>query len=316
MRPSIVAAVICGCLAWPVGAVLAGDVDSVSEADKHTARKLVESGDEKFRNGDYEAALNDYRGADTIMGVPTTGIEVARTLATLGRLLEAKKAYQRVSDYPEKDDEPEAFSQAREKARAGASELAARIPSVTVDVKTANGEAGAAVVSVDGAAATVGKAMELDPGPHTVDVSAVGFRSESQNFTLVEGDQQRITVLLRKLEAPAPVTPAPRPVERSIPFWTWIGVGFAGAGVVVGAVTGGLSLSKASELQDLALTENTYPESARPLQEDSVALAHVSTVSFAVAGAGAAVAALGILLYFVADDTPVTVESGMLTVSF
>ncbi len=309
-------------VAAPPATARAGDVAAASDAEKDVARKLVASGDDKFRAGDYEGALNDYRGADTIMGVPTTGIEVGRTFAVLGRLLEAKQAFERVLAYPRAEEEPEAFTKAREKAQAALLELEERIPRVTITAGWP-GEVGRAALSVDGILVPEGKPLPLDPGKHKLEVSAPGFMTEVQTFTLVEAARDEIRVLLRApppgtkpapSSEPGPGPAAPRP-EPEIPPWTWIGVGVAGAGVLVGAITGGLSLARASDVKALHLGDNTYPESARSAQEESVTLAHVSTVGFCIAGAGAAVALAGVLVYFL-EDAPVSAEQGMLSVRF
>src|SRR5436190_23509399 len=49
-----------------------------SAADKETARSLMDEGDRKFAAKDYKGALDAYQGAHAIMGVPTTGLEVAK----------------------------------------------------------------------------------------------------------------------------------------------------------------------------------------------------------------------------------------------
>ena len=83
-----------------------------------------------LKAGDLTGALEAYRGADAIMGVPTTGIEVARTQIRLGRLVEARDTALKVSRYPVKRREPRPFTDARTEALQLASELAARIPSL------------------------------------------------------------------------------------------------------------------------------------------------------------------------------------------
>jgi hypothetical protein len=59
--------------------------------DRERARALMDAGDARFEAKQYAAALEQYRGADEIMQVPTTGIEVGRALERLGRLLEARE---------------------------------------------------------------------------------------------------------------------------------------------------------------------------------------------------------------------------------
>ena len=291
-------------------------LDQISDADKHAAKELVKAGDAKFRGGDYAGALNDYRGADALMRVPTTGIEVARTLVLLGRLLEARVIYQRIVEESHDDDEPEPFRVAREQAATALEDLANRIPSIEVAVQST--KSSDVVVTIDGKTVATGSPVELDPGEHVVEAKAVGHRVAREKIDLPERAQHRTTLVLRPLADEAPPTPEPPAAqEAGIPPWTWIGVGVAGAGVVVGAITGGLSLSKASDLKEQAIGDNVYPESSRSLQQDSVTFAHVSTVSFAVAGAGVALATIGFVLFATesAGDAA-AVRDGMLSWRF
>ena len=72
------------------------------------------------------------------------------------------------------------------------------------------------------------------------------------------------------------------------------GFSVAGVGLIAGAITGGLSLSTAGDIDEMCMPN--CPESFRDDYDTGLALAHVSTVSFAVAGAGAVVGVVGLLL--------------------
>ena len=78
----------------------------------------------------------------------------------------------------------------------------------------------------------------------------------------------------------------------------WVGFGVAGAGLVAGAISGGLALSRHGELEDQCAA-------APGCSEDDIqggrTLAHVSTASFAVAGVGAALGVI-VLLVTGADE--------------
>src|SRR5262249_50029770 len=99
-------------------------------ADRETARALLDEGDKKIEEKDLEGALKAYRAADAIMGVPTTGIEVSKTLAAMGQLLSARDKALEVSRYPKKQGEPSAFTQARTESEQLAESLGERIPSL------------------------------------------------------------------------------------------------------------------------------------------------------------------------------------------
>ena len=108
--------------ALAVGFIL-GAVASVAHAaeptaaEKVTARGMMDEGHARRDAGDHKAALAQFQGADAIMHVPTTGLEVAREQVALGQLVEARDTLQRVIRTPATGDEPEAFRTARTDAR-------------------------------------------------------------------------------------------------------------------------------------------------------------------------------------------------------
>src|ERR1043165_6460836 len=99
---------------WLLGAVLALHSLPASaaptDADKESARLLMDEGDSLVEKKNYAAALSKYQKAHSIMHVTTTGIEVARTLAALGRLVEAKRAAHEAAGIPPAPGEPQAFT--------------------------------------------------------------------------------------------------------------------------------------------------------------------------------------------------------------
>jgi hypothetical protein len=81
----------------------------------------------------------------------------------------------------------------------------------------------------------------------------------------------------------------------------FVGFGVAGAGVIAGGITGLLAMSKSSDVEDQC-NGDVCPLSAEEDNDSATTLAHVSTISFAVAGAGAAVGVLGLLLSGSSDE--------------
>jgi tetratricopeptide (TPR) repeat protein len=112
-------------IALPTAAAAGGP----SEIDKDAARAAVQQGDERMAAKDYAAALEAYKRADDIMGVPTTSIELGKTHMLLDQMVEAKEAFERAATYPEQENEPAPFTDARRIAKDLAFQLAERIPS-------------------------------------------------------------------------------------------------------------------------------------------------------------------------------------------
>jgi hypothetical protein len=244
-------------LALALVAFPAGAADPTA-AEKETARALLLDGRAKLAAGDGEGALKAFQGAHALMGVPTTGLDLARGLAAVGRLIEARAAALDVVRIPVKPGEPQAFADARAAAGQLAEAIGTRIPAVVVTVK--GGEGAAVAVTLDGAAlqaALLGLSRKVDPGVHVVTASAPGLVAEAQRVTVKDGETVRVEVVLRPVGAVvvAPVrVPVPRAVgekqrtvpvarveapvpasaqaSRRVPVWAWVtgGAGLAALG--------------------------------------------------------------------------------------
>jgi PEGA domain len=167
-------------------------------ADKETARTLLDDGDRKFSAKDYAGALKSFQAADSMMGVPTTGIEVARAEEALGQLAEAHDKLLEVTRYPQKPGEPAAFTKARADAAVRAEKIGARIPTLKV---TLSGPPGGTdiTVTIDGetvpaAAATLPR--KIDPGKHSVVASARGYADAKADVTLREVEAKEVKLTL------------------------------------------------------------------------------------------------------------------------
>ncbi len=276
-----------------------------SAEDRATARALLDEGDALVQKNDFRAALDKYKTADEIMGVPTTGIALAQVQAKLLLLVEAADTAARVQRYPVKAGEPEAFTSARNLATALLDDVNARIPTLLIVV---SGDMPAAIsVKLDGhelSPSTRFLKRKTNPGAHEVVIEAPGKRGTAA-FELSEKDVRTVEVALEEEKPAAPaappkltvvvpplVTPQEAPPAHVSPG-VWIGLGVAGAGLVLGAITGGVALARNSTLTD---PKNCGPEKqcasddAQAALDQSYRLANASTACFAVAGAGGIVA--------------------------
>ena len=284
-----------------------------SLADKETARELFREGDEKYRAGDYEAALKAFAAADDIMGVPTTGVERARSLMKLGRLLEAAEHLQRIVRIPSEPDENEIQKTARQEAQTMLEEVRSRIPSLRVVVE--GNEDAAVAMFVDGSEVPPSAhdfPRKVDPGKHQVRVVAAGFRPEERTVEVDEKQEEVLTITLTAVDGEAPVADpwkgvgAPSDEEgggvNGYAVMMWTGFGVAVAGAVAGTVTGVMSIAKAKDLEsDGKCGGPTCSPEFIDERDRALPIAHVSTASFVVAGAGAVIGTIGLILY-VRDD--------------
>jgi hypothetical protein len=273
----------------------------VSDADRKRARASMEEGDALIATKDYERALTKYMAGDAIMNVPTTGLEVARTLQRLGRMVEAKEKAEKVSALPRAPDEPSVYERARNSARELAQSLRARVVTVELVVTGAKPDAKIAI-SVDGrsiADASLPLRKAFDPGQHEFSVSAPGHTTVVKSVSLTEGSSQKIEIELRAIAGavraqPADaVPPAPRPRSHISPL-VYVGFGVGAAGLAVGSVTGLISLNKTSTAKQ-DCDGNSCPPSTRDDLDSARTFATISNVGFAFAVVGAAVGIYGLV---------------------
>ena len=211
--------------------------DDADPSAKDLARRYAEEGIALHESGDYSAAVQSFTKAYRVLGAPTVGIRLARSLAKLGRLVEAAKAYQGVIDTPVKKSDPPVFAQAVTDAGAELAALKPRIPTLTITVAP-----GVTSPMLDGkpiADAELGQPVSVDPGAHRVG----GLGAAPEALELHEGERATLDL---KVQASTPTT---QPSQAGSGMnWRRIagisGVGLAGVSLVVGVV-GSLQVNSA-----------------------------------------------------------------------
>jgi hypothetical protein len=280
-----------------------------SAADKQTARSLMAKGRSDRDAGDLAAALKAFAAADAIMHVPTTGLELARTKAALGLLVEARDTALRVVHSPAGADDPAPFRRAREAASALSDDLERIIPSVTVTVSGV--PAGAPLeVTLDGASLPtelLGEPYKLDPGHHVIaarsnqtqekteiDVS----ERDAKDVPLTLSVQQPSAVALADSTTPglaAPLSPGSGRSPASVAM-IYGGFGLAGAALLTGSISGALSISRTNSIRS---SPSCMGHQCSPAVRDDLAwadsMATLSTVSFVVAGVGGVIGIVGLM---------------------
>jgi hypothetical protein len=282
-------------------------------ADRETARALMTEGRELREKGHVADALKRFKAADDIMHVPTTGLELARTQAAMGLLLEARDAIANIRKVPASPSDPEPFKDARAKAEELDTSLEAKIPALTIVVQGA-ADSETPTIVVDGTplpAAVTGLPRRVNAGRHTITVRTPTAQGE-QTVDVKEGEKKDVQVILSAQSRTPDVTPpeaeptqapAEHPSEPSGPtshsptVLTFVGIGVGGAGLVTGAITGLLSISKTSSLKN-ECTDNHCTSKNNGLSDYNSAntLATISDIGFVVAGVGAAVAITTLIL--------------------
>lgn len=292
------------------------------DAAKGAARGLALTAKQRFDAGDYAGAIEALRDAEKYYPAPTIRSLRARSHENLGQLLEARDLYALIAGQQLDAGASREFKAAHEDARNSLESLEKRIPKV--EVTLAHAPAGTRV-TLDGKlldSAALAQPLRLNPGKYTIVVEPPGKAKVTRALDLKEGAMEKVEVDLApspaKPTTTTPVVPPPSastvgPVAapgasgaavvsepgsgRSI-VGPAIAFGVGGAGLIVGAVTGGITFANAAEVRELCggdLTCNKGQESEVNL-EGRKGIGYVSTAAFVVAGAGALVGTLLLVL--------------------
>ncbi len=272
-----------------LGVAAPATAQAPSEPSKDAARALMDEGDRLAALGDLPGALSAYQRADDIMHVPTTTIEVARTLARLGKLAAAQRAAEVVLAHPPSAEEPAPFAQARKEAAQLKADLARRIPTIAVQVPQGGG-----VVRIDGVVRAAGEPVLVDPGRHEIVVERTGRRAQRD---VEVAESRHLTVRLIAEEPPS-----------YVPM-------MATAGTVLGvslALGMGFGIDSLLETNDIAAQcphDRCAPSLSNDLAEAEL-FANIANVAFGVAGASAIVLAVGLGLELDREPGTSTLEVG------
>ena len=255
-----------------------------SPADVAAAKAQFAEGVDLRASGDLQGALKRFRAAYGFVPTPITGLEVGRTLAQMGHPAEARAVLLEAANMPKRPGESEKATQARADAAKLAAELDAKV--ATLDVRS---DADVESVTVDDKPVADGArgAVVVDPGHHVVAVRTRDGRTGHAEIDAAAGDRKEVHV--------TPSASGGSKTRLHVSPVAWVGFGVAGVGLLVGAVTGGGAFATASSVKR-DCPNGLCPPSAHGTLNASVALGTTSTVAFIVAGAGAAVGIVGLLL--------------------
>lgn len=277
--------------------------DEPSAADAETALQLFKVGKALRDKGDIPGALAKFRAAYALAETPITALELGRTYAMVGKLLEAREILLGVARLPARKNESQKSVEARRDAEVLAADIKPRLASVTVRVKGAPQPP--PKIRVDDVVVPPAAASEprvVNPGRHVV-VLDVNGRTTQGEVTVEEGQSREI-----ELVAPAgPEEPPPPAVVRGdeqvshgrSPL-VYVGFGTAVAGLAVGSIAGFMTLSKAGSLKDVC-RDGRCPPSAQSDLDSSSTTGTIATIGFVVAGLGVGVGLAGLFLF---DNEP------------
>lgn len=289
-------------LATLAGPALAQPKKAEIEAAKKEAVLIADKGVEAFRAQKYDDAIDAFKRADQRFHVPKFLLYVARSQVKLGKLLAAKATYQAIVDEKLPPYAPEEFFSAQADAKKELVELENKLPTVRIEVNGL-GAGQLPAVTIDGAALAsgdLGRPLARDPGPHTIVVTAPGRPQITRNVNLREGGSESVILEMGVTAPPVPggadtgsgsptgptgpeptaAVPAGAPKSGGVPTLTIAAWSVGAAGLVAGAVMGGLALGKYDEY-------NTTP--TKDALDQGRLFSLVADIGFGTAVAGAAV---------------------------
>ena len=293
------------CLAVAVAVLLATSpaLAAPTAAERETARRLMDEGKERMHAGEKERALEAYQKAHDLMKVPSTGIAVTKAHLALGHLVEARDVALEVVRMPRDSGEPAVFEKARKEAKELEVSIKPRIPTVRIVVK--GGPATHITVDdVEVAPLLLGEPVAMNPGKHSVGAKNADGADKRVDLELAERDAKEVELAL-PVPKPAvlmvPVPPKPALAAgggertRAASILMIGGFGLAAVGLVAGGVAGALTLSKAGTVKPQC--EKGICDPAAKADLDSAGtFATISTVGFAIGGAGLVLGVVGLVL--------------------
>jgi hypothetical protein len=253
-----------------------------SKADKNEARQNAIAGRELFQAGDYAKSMQRFQAAEKLFHASAHLLYIARAQDKLGRLLDARDTYKKLVDETLSPALSPGFKKAQEKSQSSGSkeltQLEGRIPKLSIAVEGPED----AMIFIDGQPAE--SSQEVDPGEHEVLVTASGWDDGKQTVTIRERDSRGVTIILQQTASSLETVPADQDMSGdALPIPPIIVMGVGVVGLVVGAVTGGVALSKASELNELC-PSNPCASENESLKDDANTMGTVSTIGFVAGG--------------------------------
>ena len=201
-----------------------------------------------FERGEWDKALVQFREAEALFHSPVLLLYAARSLRNLGRLLEARKAYQALAKETIAPSAPPTWQKAQLDGAAELASVETEIPRVVVTVE---GRRPTTRATLDGQAIVLDARTEADPGEHRV-VVVDGQQTLYRTIRVQRGESSPTV----SFTLPTLVPPGADDSNRLMPAaeakprgWRVLGIAMTSAGgasLVAGGIVGGFALHEAS----------------------------------------------------------------------
>ncbi|MCA9586008.1 MAG: hypothetical protein KC657_11680 [Myxococcales bacterium] len=300
-RSLLVAFTLASLAAWPRASFAQRNA-----ADVETAREAYRQGLKMREAGDLRGALEKFRAAHALAKTPITGLELCKSHAALAQPVEAREVCLGVSRIPPSSEETARSAEARAEAAKIAEEVKPKIGSIVVVLQGVP-PGRTPTVTIDGRAvppAALSEPRSVNPGTHEI-VARIETGPEARSTVETrEGEGRRVELTVVAPAAPPPPPPGgpavppgwqggtePPPKKKS-PLVS-IGLGVAVVGGAAGLITGFVALNGKSSLDNRCVDNKCGPAEHSAL-DSARTFGTLATVSFVIAGAGGALALVGL----------------------
>ncbi len=263
------------------------------------ARDLATQGAQAFDAGHYADAADFFRRAHELVQAPSIALLEARSLAKLGRLLEAIDIFEQTAHFKLSEDSPEAYAQAVEAAHSESEEVRSRMPRLKLTLVGVSSHEEPPQVTMDDKptpSALLGVERPVDPGQHRIAVRVAGQVRALREVSLLEAETYQVELDV------SPPKPAPKPLpsgpsaaeaarQSSMQTLGYVGIGVGALGLGLGTYTGLVALHHKSNLDAVC-----HPDCPRSSADDLNDFRSNRTASWISFGVGLAAGGAGVLL--------------------
>jgi hypothetical protein len=298
--------------------------------EKNTARDFGIEGQKALDHGDARTAEDRFHRAVEIFDAakapvpPTLLLGYARGAAKNNHVIAAAEAYNRIIRAGLPPGAPAPFVKALDDAKKEIDAVSARIARVTISVSGCDHP----TVTLDGAPVpsfVLGVKKPVDPGTHEVKATAQGCKDATASFTVADGKEATSALTLQKEAATAttttpttttPTTTTTTPTTTTAPppgaetgssgggsglkIAGFVTLAVGGAGLVVGAIAGGIAIGDHSTLVDNGCANGVCPPSQASELDSFRTMGTLSTIGFI---AGGVLAAAGLVMVILAPSS-------------
>jgi hypothetical protein len=273
-----------------------------TDDQKQAATEAFKAGIEASGAGEHDKALEAFRRSYDAVASPNSHLMVARSLMRLGRLLEARSAFEAtIEEGVAAGQLDEKYLATADAAREDLTELESKLASVKVTVVGAAAGDRLLVGDRELDSDAWHNPVVVEPGSIAVSVIAADG-TEKGRVTLIVTAGSRLTTEIDVAPPPPPPAPSPPPPPPPPPsppperlLWpAYVAGGVGALGFVTFGAFGLMSNSKFSKLEDRC-TDNVCPASLEGERDAGQAYQTVANAGLVLGAVGAATAVVFVL---------------------